>query len=172
MRTVHSGACGKSRPVVAPVRRVGAPSDQLQAGADHRQNHRPSLTRSLGVQPARLAFVQPRAASARAFVWDRSADHIRASSQDGSTQRPDTWLHPNASRKRQIPLASRAPSIHGTKRRICILIRLALSEQKRTCRAACERPDTTRLTHSDIGRIEIPQRSTAVLSFPPETREN
>jgi hypothetical protein len=28
--------------------------------------------------------------------------------------RPDTWLHPNASRRRQIPLASRAPSIRGT----------------------------------------------------------
>ena len=31
--------------------------------------------------------------------------------------RPDTWLHPNASQKSQIPLATRAPSIHGPKRR-------------------------------------------------------
>src|SRR6266496_3139688 len=33
----------------------------------------------------------------RAFDWDRSADHIRASGQNGRTQRPDTSLHPNAS---------------------------------------------------------------------------
>ena len=44
----------------------------------------------------------------------RSADHIKASGQSGCIQRPDTWLHPNASLKCQIPLASRAPSIHGT----------------------------------------------------------
>jgi len=44
----------------------------------------------------------------------RSADHIKASGQSGCIQRPDTWLHPNASLKRQIPLAPRAPSIHGT----------------------------------------------------------
>ena len=44
----------------------------------------------------------------------QSADHIRASGQSGCIQRPDTWLHPNASLKRQIPLAPRAPSIHGT----------------------------------------------------------
>jgi hypothetical protein len=44
---------------------------------------------------------------ARAFGWDRSADHIRASSQNGCIQRPDTWLHPNASRKRQILLLHR-----------------------------------------------------------------
>jgi len=29
--------------------------------------------------------------------------------------RPNTWLHPNASQKSQIPLAPRAPSIHGPK---------------------------------------------------------
>src|SRR6516165_9345953 len=34
--------------------------------------------------------------------WDRSVDHIRASSHNGCTQRPDTWLHPNASRIRPI----------------------------------------------------------------------
>src|SRR5277367_5579761 len=48
------------------------------------------------------------------LVGTRSADHIRASGQSGCIQRPDTWLHPNASLKRQIPLAPRAPSIHGT----------------------------------------------------------
>src|SRR6266576_6973001 len=48
------------------------------------------------------------------LVGTRSADHIRASGHSGRIQRPDTWLHPNASLKRQIPLAPRAPSIHGT----------------------------------------------------------
>src|SRR5215475_7338514 len=33
-----------------------------------------------------------------------------------SENRPDTWLHPNASRIGQIPLALRAPSIHDPKR--------------------------------------------------------
>ena len=47
------------------------------------------------------------------LVGTRSADHIRASGHSGCIQRPDTWLHPNASLKRQIPLAPRAPSIHG-----------------------------------------------------------
>src|SRR5262245_22031026 len=42
-----------------------------------------------------------------------SADYIRASSQNGCIERPDTWLHPNASLIWQIPLAMRAPSIHG-----------------------------------------------------------
>src|SRR6476619_534997 len=48
------------------------------------------------------------------LVGTRSADHIRASGHSGCIQRPDTWLHPNASPKCQIPLAPRAPSIHGT----------------------------------------------------------
>ena len=56
------------------------------------------------------------------LVGTRSADHIRASGHSGciatgraSTRknRPDTWLHPNASQIGQIPLAPRAPSIHG-----------------------------------------------------------
>src|SRR6516225_175487 len=42
----------------------------------------------------------PREERARACVWDRSADHIKARSQNGCIQRPDTWLHPNVSRKR------------------------------------------------------------------------
>jgi hypothetical protein len=29
-------------------------------------------------------------------------DHIRASSHNGCIQRPNTWLHPNDSRRRQI----------------------------------------------------------------------
>jgi hypothetical protein len=59
----------------------------------------------------------------RVFLFGtRSADHIRASGHGGRVvmgtsspfeNRPDTWLHPNASRKRQILLAPRAPSIHG-----------------------------------------------------------
>jgi hypothetical protein len=59
----------------------------------------------------------------RVFLFGtRSADHIRASGHSGCVvmgtsspfeNRPDTWLHPNASRKRQILLAPRAPSIHG-----------------------------------------------------------
>jgi hypothetical protein len=48
------------------------------------------------------------------LVGTRSADHIRASAQSGCIHRPDTWLHPNASPNCQIPLAPRAPSIHGT----------------------------------------------------------
>ena len=56
------------------------------------------------------------------LVGTRSADHIRASGHCGCIamevspsfeNRPDTWLHPNASQISQIPLASRAPSIHG-----------------------------------------------------------
>src|ERR1700726_2711179 len=59
------------------------------------------------------------------LVGTRSADHIRASGHSGciatgraSTRknRPDTWLHPNASQIGQIPLAPRAPSIHGSSR--------------------------------------------------------
>jgi hypothetical protein len=53
------------------------------------------------------------------LVGTRSADHIRASGHSGCIQRPDTWLHPNASLKCQIPLAPRAPSIHGTFRTSC-----------------------------------------------------
>ena len=47
----------------------------------------------------------------------RSADYIRASGHNGCINRPNTWLHPNASLKCPIfSLAPRAPSIHGTKR--------------------------------------------------------
>ena len=44
------------------------------------------------------------------LIGTRSADHIRASSQGGCIQRPNTWLHPNASLHCQIHLATRAPS--------------------------------------------------------------
>jgi hypothetical protein len=47
-----------------------------------------------------------------ACVWDRSADHIRASGHNGCIQRPDTWLHPNASRKRQILFPCTAGAVH------------------------------------------------------------
>ena len=59
------------------------------------------------------------------LVGTRSADHIRASGHSGciatgraSTRknRPHTWLHPNDSQIGQIPLAPRAPSIHGVRR--------------------------------------------------------
>src|SRR6187200_1104136 len=52
------------------------------------------------------------------LVGTRSAEYIRASGQSGRIQRPDTWLHPNASLRWQIPLATRAPSIHGTSLRL------------------------------------------------------
>jgi hypothetical protein len=59
------------------------------------------------------------------LIGTRSADHIRASGHNGcivmkmtsSDNRPDTWLHPNVSLNRQIPLAPWAPSIHGPSRR-------------------------------------------------------
>jgi hypothetical protein len=63
------------------------------------------------------------------LVGTRSADHIRASGHSGciatgraSTRknRPDTWLHPNASQIGQIPLAPRAPSIHGPLRQFAV----------------------------------------------------
>ena len=61
------------------------------------------------------------------LVGTRSADHIRASGHCGCIamevspsfeNRPDTWLHPNASQISQIPLAPRAPSIHGPSRHL------------------------------------------------------
>ena len=52
------------------------------------------------------------------LIGTRSADYIRASGHSGCIQRPNTWLHPNPSLKCQILLATRAPSIHGTNRKI------------------------------------------------------
>jgi hypothetical protein len=56
----------------------------------------------------------PREERTRVFVWDRSADHIRARSHNGCIQRPDTWLHPNDSRKRQnlFPCTAGAGAVH------------------------------------------------------------
>ena len=59
----------------------------------------------------------------------RSADYIRASGHSGCIEmevsppfenRPYTWLHPNASQISQIPLAPRAPSIHGPSRHVAL----------------------------------------------------
>src|SRR6476469_7271324 len=57
----------------------------------------------------------------RVFLFGtRSADHIRASGHGGRVvmgtsspfeNRPDTWLHPTASRKRQLLLAPRAVAV-------------------------------------------------------------
>ena len=74
------------------------------------------------------------------LVGTRSADHIRASGHSGCIQRPDTWLHPNASLKCQIPLAPRAPSIHGT---------------FRTCRVALTMSVDRGKADLALGRIEV-----------------
>jgi hypothetical protein len=50
--------------------------------------------------------------SARFCLGPISGSH-QGQRPDGCIQRPDTWLHPNASLICQIPLAPRAPSIHG-----------------------------------------------------------
>ena len=59
------------------------------------------------------------------FGWDLiSGSHQGQQPQrlhrDGASlyakNRPHTWLHPNASQIGQIPLAPRAPSIHGPSR--------------------------------------------------------
>jgi hypothetical protein len=57
----------------------------------------------------------PREERARAFDWDRSADHIRARSQNGCIQRPEYMAAPERfAETLDPPLAPRAPSIHGT----------------------------------------------------------
>jgi hypothetical protein len=76
------------------------------------------------------------------LVGTRSADHIRASGHSGRTQRPDTWLHPNASLNRKIPPAPRAPSIHGPLRR--------LGHRRRT--SALERIASSFAAHVVTGR--------------------
>src|ERR1041384_8868352 len=68
---------------------------------------RPSIGKTRYMCHARLERVL--------LVGTRSADYIRASGHSGRIQRPYTWLHPTRSLKCQIPLAPRAPSIHGTK---------------------------------------------------------
>src|SRR6516164_10191092 len=54
----------------------------------------------------------PREERTRACDWDRSADHIRARGHNGCIQRPDTWLHPNVSRTRQILFPCTAGAVH------------------------------------------------------------
>ena len=47
------------------------------------------------------------------LIGTRLADYIRASGHNGCINRPNTWLHPNASLKCPIfSLAPQAPSIH------------------------------------------------------------
>jgi hypothetical protein len=43
---------------------------------------------------------------------EAKTDHIRASGHNGCIQRPDTWLHPNDSRKRQILFPCTAGAVH------------------------------------------------------------
>ena len=63
----------------------------------------------------------------------RSADYIRASGHNGCINRPNTWLHPNASLKCPIfSLAPRAPSIHGTSRHFGPCLGGPLLEAQRT----------------------------------------
>ena len=51
------------------------------------------------------------------LIGTRLADYIRASGHNGCINRPNTWLHPNASLKCPIfSLAPRAPSIHDPQR--------------------------------------------------------
>ena len=51
------------------------------------------------------------------LIGTRLADYIRASGHNGCINRPNTWLHPNASLKCPIfSLAPRAPSIHDPSR--------------------------------------------------------
>ena len=55
----------------------------------------------------------PREERTRVFGWDPiSGNHIRASGHSGCIQRPDTWLHPNASLKCQIPRTAGAVTWH------------------------------------------------------------
>ena len=54
----------------------------------------------------------PREQRARAIDWDRSADHIRARSQNGCIQRPNTWLHPYRFAKGQILFPCTAGAVH------------------------------------------------------------
>ena len=69
----------------------------------------------------------------------RSADYIRASSHNGCIQRPNTWLHPNASLKCPIfPLHRRrrpymAHSVISVRRKLCPLLSADKMLQRREC---------------------------------------
>src|SRR5215471_9022244 len=54
----------------------------------------------------------PREERTRGYDWDRSADHIRARSQNGCIERPDTWLHPYRFAKGQILFPCTAGAVH------------------------------------------------------------
>jgi hypothetical protein len=51
---------------------------------------------------------------AREIDWDPISGLHQGQRPERLHQRPNTWLHPNASLRWQIPLAMRASSIHGT----------------------------------------------------------
>src|SRR6516162_1115675 len=54
----------------------------------------------------------PREERTRGIDWDRSVDHIRASSHNGCIKRPDTWLHPYRFAKGQILFPCTAGAVH------------------------------------------------------------
>src|SRR5450759_3628127 len=68
----------------------------------------------------------------------RSADYIRASGQSGRIQRPNTWLHPNASLRCPIfPLhRGRRPymalSVISLRRKICPLLEVVSTDRRNT----------------------------------------
>src|ERR1022692_2597481 len=68
----------------------------------------------------------------------RSADYIRASSHNGCIQRPNTWLHPNASLKCQIFSLHRgrrpymALSGQSSRARVCPLLDAASTDRRNT----------------------------------------
>jgi hypothetical protein len=88
------------------------------------------------VEPSIGSRLGSREERARRFDWDRSADHIRARSQNGCIERPNTWLHPNDSQKGQILFSCSAGAVHTWHcpgKRECPRSRRVL-EGKRTCR--------------------------------------
>src|SRR3954454_20883800 len=87
------------------------------------------------------------------LIGTRSADYIRASGHSGCIQRPNTWLHPNPSLKCQIPLATRASSIHGTKPE-CWRVR-SHGGDRGSSRPRLNDHQTTQMTLSDIERASL-----------------
>ena len=90
MRRIAQGLRRSPSTVSREIRRNGGCSAYRAGEADRRaweRALRPKLCRLAG--HARKERVL--------LVGTRSANHIRASSHSGCTQRPDTWLHPNAS---------------------------------------------------------------------------
>jgi hypothetical protein len=83
----------------------------------------------------------------RAFGWDRSADHIRASGQSGRIARRQASKRKQAvymaaperfAKKSDFSLAPRAPSIHGPSGTVVRRLRRPLLRVKRTCYAQLE----------------------------------